>query len=223
MEFSLKPRHVNEVRRVLDEFLADHGVPDELLVRSQRERGEFTREDLTLALLGRGEMILHFAQEHITTLQIMRMQQHGSLIEFVKINGKASHPLSRELNTIFTCIVNNDLPPIEKVMRTLSEKRLGTSFFQALPIFQVPSPEFHAACYGGGADSEITQLFERLTQRGQVKHRRFKVAYQWGNTLRVDAIEIHLASRIIFFLAVNGIIVWHTNQEGNRFLMTSQP
>jgi hypothetical protein len=221
MELSLKPRHVNEVRRVLDEFLADHGVPDELLVRSQRERGEFTREDLTLALSGRGEMILHFAQEHITTLQIMRTQR-GSLIEFVKINGKASHPLSRELNAIFLCIINNDLPPIEKVMRTLSEKRLGTSFFQALPTFQVPSPEFHAECYGGGADREITQFFERLSERGQVKHKRFKVACQWGNALRVDAIEIHLASRIIFFLAANGIIVWHTDQEGKRFLMTSQ-
>jgi hypothetical protein len=206
---SLKPRHVNEARRVLDEVLADHGIADDLLLSVRRERGEFTREDLTLALLGQGEMILHFAQEQITSLQFTQKRRCGSPIEFIRINGKDPHPLSRELNTILTRIVNNDLPSIEKAMRILSEKRLSTVFFQTLPIFQVPSPEFHATCYGGGPNREVTQLFERLLQRGQVENRRFKVVCRWGNTLRVDAIDIHLPeARVASFIAINGIILF---------------
>jgi hypothetical protein len=214
MEFSLKPRHVTTIRRTLDEFLADYGVPDELLVSRRQEREEFSRELFTLALSGQREMTLHFSQNHITSLQFPCQRRNGKPIEFVRIDCNDSQMgsrLAQVLNTIFTMSVNDHLPTAEKVVRTLLEKRLDTSFFRAFPIFEVPAPQFHAECYGGGGKNrEITELFERLSQRGQVEHRRFKVVCQWGNTLRIDVIEIHLPKACTaFFTAVDGIInVW---------------
>jgi len=209
MEFSLKPRHVNTIRRTLDEFLADYGVPDELLVSRRREREEFSRELFTLALCGQREMTLHFDHGCITSLQFTCQRRNGYPIEFVKIGcntPRMGSRLSQVLNTIFTMSVNDHLPSAEKVMRVLSEKR-STNFFQTFPVFEVPAPQFQAECYGGGKDREITELFERLSTSGQVKHRRFKIVCQFGNTLRIDTIEIHPPEAgKAFFTAVNGII-----------------
>ena len=213
MEMELRPRQITEMRRILDTFLTDHGIPDNLLVRTRREEEELTREAFTHALLGREEMTLHFHQDHFSSLHFT-CNRSGSPIEFVRIIGndsQASSHWSRELNTFFTMSANNALPPLERVLRTLSDfgksqvplrKRFSsqlTSFLQTLPIWKVPSPTFLA----------------RLSQRGQVDHRRFKVVYQFGNTLRLDVIEIALPEEgKACFLAANGILTaWHTDKD----------
>jgi hypothetical protein len=225
MEWSLKPRHVNEMRRVLDAFLADHGIPDELLVRSRREKEELTREAFTLALLGREELVLSFAQKTIVSLQFTR-KRSGSPIEFVRVEGEDAQTSSRSLNTIFTTIVNDNLPSLDKVMRILLEEKgslAGRSrqhlpgFLQTFPHFQVPSPTFYRECYGGGRNRDLTELFVRWASRGHIEHKRFKVICQWGNTLRIDLIEIRQPKEgSACFIAVNGIItVWQRDHETN--------
>jgi hypothetical protein len=218
LSLKLKPRYVNEMRRVLDEVLLAHGVPDELLLRQRRERNEFTREELTLALAGQREMTFYFDQGRIASLHFPH-QFKNSPLEFVKVgcnDAQRSSHVTQELNFVLTHIFNNELPTLEKVQRTLlsdfgqspPRKRsiLSTSFFNTFPIFQVPSPSFSREVYGGGKNRDATERFVRLSQKGQIEHKRFKVVYQWGNTLRLDLMEIHLPKESAYFLAVNGII-----------------